>query len=156
MRDIILLRHAKAMASAPDGTDRARPLSSRGEREARAAAEWLAAHGAAPGRVLCSPAQRTMSTCEHVRQALDGPPVRFEPDIYEATPGQLIGLLEASADVDQVLLVGHNPGLEHLVALLVEGRSQDYRGMPPAAIAWLEFDGPLEPGNGRLKAFWSP
>jgi hypothetical protein len=42
------------------------------------------------------------------------------------------------------------------VALLVEGRSQEYRGMPPAALAWLRLDGPLEPGNARLHAFWSP
>lgn len=156
MRELILLRHAKAMSSAPDGSDRSRPLSSRGEDEARAAAEWLASHGARPDRILCSPAHRTMATCEHVARRLESAAVSYEPGIYEATPGDLIALLDKHADAEKLLLIGHNPGLERLVALLVAGRSQDYRGMPPAAIAWLDLDTVLEPGCARLKAFWSP
>jgi phosphohistidine phosphatase SixA len=54
------------------------------------------------------------------------------------------------------MLVGHNPGIERLVALLVEGRSDDFRGMPPGALAVLHLDGTLEPGNARLDVFWSP
>jgi phosphohistidine phosphatase SixA len=55
-----------------------------------------------------------------------------------------------------VLLVGHNPGIERLVALLVEGRSDEFRGMPPAGLAVLHLGGALEPGSARLGAFWSP
>lgn len=156
MRELILLRHAKAMQSAPDGSDRSRPLSQRGEREAREAARWLADHHARPDLVLCSPAHRTMATCDAARAALDTPPVHYEPGIYEATPGELIALLDRHGEAERVLLVGHNPGLESLLALLLTGRSQDHRGMPPAAIAWIELEPPLEPGCGRLKAFWSP
>ena len=53
--------------------------------------------------------------------------------------------------------MGHNPGLETLVALLATGQSGDFRGMPPAGVAWFELaGGALEPGAGTLKAFWSP
>jgi len=56
-----------------------------------------------------------------------------------------------------VLLVGHNPGMEQLLALLTEGRSAGARGMSPAALAWIELaDDVLEPGHGRLRALWSP
>ena len=156
MRQIILLRHAEAIASAADGDDRARPLSERGQRQAQAAAEWLAAHDAAPKQVLCSPAQRTLMTCKPVSQALGAPPLCLEPTIYQATPGQLIGLLQTHSDAEQILMVGHNPGLQHLLALLVGSRSQDCRSMPPAALAWLDIDDALEPSKGRLQAFWSP
>lgn len=157
MRELILLRHAKAMSSSPDGSDVARPLSHRGEREARAAGEWLGKHHARPDRVLCSPAERTRATCTGVLTGLGPLPVRYEPDIYEATPGRLIALLDTHADADCALLIGHNPGLEQLVALLIQGTSSDYRGMRPAALAWIELDDELlEPGRGRLKAFWAP
>jgi phosphatidylserine/phosphatidylglycerophosphate/cardiolipin synthase-like enzyme len=62
----------------------------------------------------------------------------------------------AQDDAGTVMLVGHNPGIERLVALLVEGRSDDFRGMPPGALAVLHLNGSLEPGNARLDAFWSP
>jgi phosphohistidine phosphatase SixA len=77
-------------------------------------------------------------------------------EIYNATPGELLALLDQHDDVNTVMLVGHNPGIERLVALLVEGRSDEFRGMPPAGLAVLHLDGPLEPGSARLDAFWSP
>jgi phosphohistidine phosphatase SixA len=156
MHELILLRHAETMSSAPDGSDHARPLSAHGEAEARAAGRWLAEHGAAPGRVLCSPAQRTLMTAREALPALDPCPLLYVPEIYDATPGDLLELLDRNDDAEQVLLIGHNPGIERLVALLVEGRSQEYRGMPPAALAWLHLDDSLEPGTARVHAFWSP
>ena len=77
-------------------------------------------------------------------------------EIYEATPGELLALLDEHANVDTVMLVGHNPGIDRLVALMVEGRSDEFRGMPPGGLAVLHLNGPLEPGNARLDAFWSP
>jgi phosphohistidine phosphatase len=71
-------------------------------------------------------------------------------------PGELLTLLDQHSDAETVMLVGHNPGIERLVALLVEGRSDEFRGMPPGALAVLHLNGALEPGNARLDAFWSP
>ncbi|MCE5202613.1 MAG: histidine phosphatase family protein [Mizugakiibacter sp.] len=156
MREVILVRHAEAMQAAADGSDRERPLSVRGESEATAAGRWLLARGAHPAHVLCSPARRAQMTVERVLATLGPLRPHYEPAIYDATPGELLVLLDALPDAAQAMLVGHNPGLERLVALLVSGRSVDYRGMPPAAIAWIRLDGALEPGAGRLHAFWSP
>lgn len=156
MHELILLRHAEAMSASPDGSDGARPLSVHGENEASAAGNWLAQHGARPELVLCSPARRTADTAQRVIAALGDVPLRCASDIYEATPGELIGLLDPHRHLQQVLLIGHNPGLEQLVGLLVEGRSEEHRGLPPAGVAWITLAGPLEPGSGRMKAFWSP
>lgn len=158
MRELLLLRHAEAMAAGPNGRDSERPLSMHGEAQARAAGTWLAEHGAAPDALLCSPARRAQMTADAAARALRVPAPLFLPAIYHATPGELLSLIETHAPAArQILLVGHNPGLEQLLALLTEGRSADGRGMSPATVAWLEFDGDaLEPGAARLRALWSP
>jgi phosphohistidine phosphatase SixA len=157
MHELILLRHAEAQPAPPGGEDAVRRLSGRGEQEARAAGAWLKAHGVKPDRVLCSPSERTCATAQLTLAALNkAPNVETFPEIYNATPGELLALLDQHGDAKTLMLVGHNPGIERLVALLVEGRSDEFRGMPPAGLAVLHLDGALEPGNARLDAFWSP
>ncbi len=156
-RDIILLRHAHAENASPGQDDLARVLSLRGEAEADAAGAWLEAHAVAPDRVLCSPAARAKETCERVLGVIGYADLRSESRIYDATPGDLIRVLDDHADAASVLLVGHNPGLENLVALLTEGASDSGRGMPPAAVAWLALaDGRIEPGAASVRHFWWP
>ena len=153
MHELILLRHAEAEASKDGKDDRERKLTEHGKNEARAAGEWLASHGITYDRILCSPAERTRETAA---LALGQVEPSYETSIYDATPGDLYDLLDKQSDVERVVLVGHNPGIEQLVAFLVEGRSEDYRGMPPGGMARLVFDGPLEPGKATLETFWSP
>jgi phosphohistidine phosphatase SixA len=157
MRELLLLRHAEAMSAGPDTRDIERPLSVHGERQARAAGTWLAGQ-AAPDALLCSPARRAQMTFDALARSLPVRPPLFLPGIYEATPGDLLTLLETHAGAArQVLLIGHNPGLEQLLALLTEGRSAGARGLAPATLAWVEFAGDaFEPGGGRLRALWSP
>jgi phosphohistidine phosphatase SixA len=157
VREIILLRHAHADPAMAGEDDMARVLSLRGEAEADAAGAWLKRHGAAPQRVLFSPAARARETCERVLASLGYADLRSEARIYEATPATLIRVLDEHAEAGSTLLVGHNPGLENLVALLTEGASDSGRGMPPAGIAWLSLpDGALEPGTSRVRHFWWP
>jgi phosphohistidine phosphatase SixA len=157
MQELILLRHAEAVPIETAGDDQQRPLSARGEKEAQAAGLWLSAHGIRPERVLCSPTRRTDETTRLALAAIDAAPVpQMADEIYDASPGELLALLDQHGDAGTVMLVGHNPGIERLVALLVEGRSDEFRGMPPGALAVLHLNGTLEPGNARLDAFWSP
>jgi phosphohistidine phosphatase len=145
-RELILLRHAHAESLKAGEDDAQRILSPRGIVEAEDAGHWLVEHKALPARVLCSPARRTKQTLAPT----------MEPRIYEATAGELIALIDEHIDSERLLMVGHNPGFETLAALLTTGQSGDFRGMPPAGIAWIEIDGAVEPGAGRLKAFWAP
>lgn len=160
MRTLILLRHAHAEGPLAGQADIDRPLSDVGEREAREAGQWLRGHAEPPQRVLVSPARRTRQTWEIAGAEFGTIPAaeQLEPAIYDATPGTLMELLDAPADAASVWLVGHNPGLEQLVALLASGQSGDYRGMPPAGIARLRFapDAAMEPGSGTLLDFWWP
>ena len=158
MRELILLRHAHAEPAAADQVDLDRPLSSEGLAEAEAAGRWLKEHQLVPDRVLCSPSRRTRETMEAVLAAVGYVDQRLDDGVYDASPGSLMTLVDQHRDVDRLLLVGHNPGLERLSALLHTGQSTDFRGMPPGAIAVLRLDadGELEPGVATLSEFWWP
>ncbi|UNK42713.1 histidine phosphatase family protein [Luteimonas sp. S4-F44] len=158
MRELILLRHAHADPALPGQADIDRPLSAEGLAEAEAAGRWLRDKTLIPDCVLCSPARRTRETLEAVLGVVGYVDQRLEPAIYEAMPGTLAGLVDEHREVGRLLLVGHNPGLERLAALLHSGQSGDYRGMPPGGIAVLSLrdDAAVEPGVADLSAFWWP
>jgi phosphohistidine phosphatase len=156
-RNWVLLRHGKAEGQSASGRDIDRVLSSEGVSEVEAAAQWLQERVNGRGvRLVTSPAARAEGTARIIAEAL-GTDVRRVDDVYEATPGALMSVLNDAGDAGITVLVGHNPGIEQAVALLSEGRTDDYRGVPTAAIAWFDVpDGLVEPGSARLAAFWSP
>src|SRR5688500_6183641 len=158
MRDLILLRHAHAEPAAEGQADIDRPLSSEGQAEAEAAGRWLRDKGLVPDRVLCSPSRRTRETLEAVLAAIGYVDQRLEDSLFDAEPGTLAELADRHREVDRLMLVGHNPGLEQLAALMHSGQSGDYRGMPPGGIAVLRLpaDAAIEPGVASLVAFWWP
>ena len=158
MRELILLRHAHAEPAVSGQADLDRPLSPVGLAEAEAAGKWLKENNLLPDCVLCSPSRRTRETLEAMMTAIGYVEKRLEDRIYEATPGTLAALVDERRDLDRVLIVGHNPGLEQLVALMTDGTSSDYRGMPPGGVAVLGFprEASIEPGVASLNAFWWP
>ena len=158
MRELILLRHAHAESPVPGQADADRPLSIQGQAEAEAAGRWLKDHGHVPDRIVCSTARRARETCAGAMAALGYVEQREDERIYDATPGQLMQVADDHRDIARVLLIGHNPGFEQVVALLSSGQSGDFRGMPAGGIAVLTMpaDAVLEPGVAHLAAFWWP
>lgn len=157
MRQLILLRHAHAESAASGQDDLERPLSETGLAEARAAGDWLREHGLQPDRVLSSSALRTRQTLTALGD-IGAAEVHEDASIYAASPGILVALADANRDAERLLLVGHNPGLEQLAALMHSGQTGDYRGMPPGGVAVLTMpvDVNIEPGIATLSAFWWP
>jgi phosphohistidine phosphatase len=158
MRELILLRHAHAEAAGAGQSDLDRPLSRQGLAESEAAGRWLKEHGYLPDRVLVSPSRRTRETLEEVLRQVGYVEQRQDQRIYDATPGTLMQVADELRDIARVMLVGHNPGLEQMAALLSSGQSGEFRGMPAGAIAVLHLpaDAMLEPGVAKLAAFWWP
>ena len=154
-RELLILRHAHAEPQAPGGTDFERPLSAKGRDEATAVRTWMQRQKLAAARVLSSPAARAKSTAE---LAFPDAKTTLVPQIYEALPGDLMAVIDEQAGEGLTVLVGHNPGLEQFVALLAEGRSEDFRGLPTAGVAHLMLpaSGAIEPGSARIQTFWWP
>ncbi|MFI0091959.1 SixA phosphatase family protein [Streptomyces bobili] len=164
-RTIVLFRHAKA--DWPQVTDHERPLADRGRQDAAVAGRKLTDSGIAVDLALCSTATRTRETWKlAVHELPHRPKTVYEERIYEASPGELIALLnEVPDEVRNLVLVGHNPGIEGLAEVLSGTAEEDARermtrrGFPAAAFAVLTFDGSwksLEPGRAALVDYWAP
>ncbi|WAZ20785.1 histidine phosphatase family protein [Streptomyces cinnabarinus] len=164
-RRIVLFRHAKA--DWPQVTDHERPLADRGRMDAAVAGRKLADTGIAFDLALCSTATRTRETWKlAVHEFQHRPKTVYEERIYEASPGELIAVLnETPDDVRDVVLIGHNPGVHGLTDILsgeAEGDAQvrlNRRGFPAAAFALLTHSGSwksLEPGVATLVDYWAP
>ncbi len=158
MRELILLRHAHAEPAQAGQADLDRPLSAAGQVEADAAGHWLKAKRLLPDRALCSPARRARETLEAVLAVIGDVERSLDEGIYEASSGTLAALADQHREVGRLLLVGHNPGMERLAALMHSGQSGDYRGMPPGGIAVLRLpaEAAIEPGIATLSEFWWP
>jgi phosphohistidine phosphatase SixA len=158
MRELILLRHAHAEPAGLGQDDIDRALSRQGLAEAEAAGAWLKAHSLHPDRILCSPARRTRETLEQVLRATGFVEQRQDARIYDATPGTLMQIADDHRECTSLMLIGHNPGMEHLVALLTSGQSGDFRGLPAAGLVVLHIpaDAEFEPGIASLEHFWWP
>ncbi|MBB5933724.1 SixA phosphatase family protein [Streptomyces zagrosensis] len=165
LRRIVIVRHAKAEWA--EEADHERPLAERGRRDAPVAGRWLASAGITPELTLCSSAVRTRETWKlMVHELPQRPKTVYEDRMYEASLGELIALInETSDDVNDLLLVGHNPSVHALADALAGDAEGDALarmargGFPTAAIAVLTFQGSwksVEHGAGRLTAYWSP
>lgn len=134
--DLILWRHAEARDAEPGEDDAARALTPRGERQAKRMAEWLNRFLPESTRVLVSPALRTRQTVEplsrktHVVAAL----------APGATAAQLLAAAHWPDAPEPVLLVGHQPVLGEVVALLLGGEAAAQAGswaVRKGAVWWL-------------------
>jgi phosphohistidine phosphatase len=135
-RHLVLLRHAKS--AWPYGVrDLRRPLAKRGRRDAVAVGCWLHDHVPRLDAVVCSPAERARQTWTLVAAELDDPPpARYDERVYGATATQLLALVRTLPDdVGTALLVGHNPDLQELAALLT-GHEVEMKTSSIAVLAW--------------------
>src|SRR3546814_4028225 len=78
-------------------------------------------------QVTASPAARVKETLESVETGYGAPlEPHFDRRIYLASAETLLDVIHDTPDnADTLLLVGHNPGLEELVLLLVHDREED-------------------------------
>ncbi|OHC69846.1 MAG: histidine phosphatase family protein [Rhodocyclales bacterium RIFCSPLOWO2_02_FULL_63_24] len=120
--DLILWRHAEAEEGEATTPDHKRRLTARGEMQAKQMARWLHQHLPRKRKVLVSPAERTQQTAH----ALELP--------YEIEPKLGIGasatdVLKAAGWPDHngaVLIIGHQPTLGRVAALLLGGEEADW------------------------------
>lgn len=119
--DLRLWRHGDAMSGKLNPN---RPLTERGRQRARRVATWLRAHPPEELRVLGSPAARA-----HHRRRL-GTAFRI---LRLVGPDAVIADVIATSNWPDkggaVLVVGHQPALGRLAALLLSGREADWAFM---------------------------
>ncbi len=165
MKRLLFLRHAKAVQGAPRG-DHDRDLAPRGVRDAGWAGAAIEDAGWQPDVALVSDARRTRRTFDLLADAARTPPrLRLEPRLYDASPETILtAIARTEADVDCLLVIGHNPGIAEAARRLARrgGDTAGARlaqGYPTASLAVIDLEaaawGEVTAG-GTLVEFLSP
>ena len=164
---LLLMRHAKSDWSDGGISDFDRPLNARGVRDAPRMAGEVLRRGLLPDLLLVSAARRAFMTGELVmqswREALDAggasstlvlPQVTVLRELYHSGPETVLECIAAARAPHQrrIMVIAHNPGLEETVEHLCYAESR----MPTAAIAVLESDEPITPGESELLLVLTP
>ena len=117
--DLLLWRHAEA----EDGEDDLkRRLTERGRKQARIMAKWIGEHQPRDFRIIVSPAVRTLQTAEALK-------LPFETILTIGPDAGVDDLIAACGWPDAsgaVLVVGHQPVLGRLAALLLAGQEAEW------------------------------
>jgi phosphohistidine phosphatase len=158
-KTLMLLRHAKSSWKDPGCSDHDRPLNKRGKQAAPRMGQLLRQRKIVPDRVISSTAVRARATAQAVAEAsgYEGK-VQLSPELYLAAPASYIDVLRSiGGDPQRVLAVGHNPGIESLLAHLT---GQEL-AMPTAALAVISvaiegWDELSVHAAGELVGFWRP
>lgn len=148
MKQLVIMRHAKAEKTAPSKEDFDRRLAPRGLEEAAEVAQMLKRYGVKPDFALVSAAARTQGTFEQVKGVLGDIPALVTKDLYNADSQKLRQAVEQHEDDGAcVLVIAHNPGVQYLVAdYLNEGAASPddiarvARGYPTAAATVFAVD----------------
>ena len=159
MKTLLLLRHAKSSWSQEDQRDHDRSLNARGKRDAPHIGQLLKTQGIIPDLILSSTAKRALKTTQRVVAGGElAAPVEELREFYLAPPATYIEVLQQqNGDVECILVVGHNPGIEELSHQLTEQAKR----FPTGALAQVELDidqwGELSLDSpGSLRNIWYP
>jgi phosphohistidine phosphatase len=159
-----VMRHAKSDWYSGEQEDFLRPLSERGIRDARRMGRWMAEQDRLPEWIVCSPARRTRESLalfgEGAKVELSGR-TEWVDALYGGSLEAILKVLGTQNRRQDLLLLGHNPGVEELIRYLVAElpRSRINKLFPTGAIYILEtacrFD-KLERGCASVVAHQRP
>ncbi len=122
MKRLILMRHAEAQPDHLFKVDRDRTLSGIGLKQVDSMGQKLHQKFGGVDYVLCSNARRTRQTFDGVKKHLpSNVEVSFEDKLYGAAAHLLLERLRRIEDRYQnVLVLGHNPGLQQFLNAVIE------------------------------------
>jgi phosphohistidine phosphatase len=127
--DLLLWRHAEAEEGA---IDLKRRLTVRGNKQAQHIAAWLRERLPKDLRILVSPAVRTQQTAEAL-----GLPFETSAKLSPSSGvADIIGATDWPNGSGAVLVVGHQPALGRLAALLLSGQEADWT-IKKGAVWWF-------------------
>jgi len=138
--DLILWRHAEAEPGHEGLPDLERALTSKGQKQAKRMGKWLDSQLPESCRILVSPAVRTVQTAEGLGR-------KYKTHAELAPGAQPEAILQAAnwpAGRETVVIVGHQPTLGQVAALLLTGEPLDWE-MKKAGAWWFVQRDPDEP-----------
>jgi phosphohistidine phosphatase len=135
--ELILWRHAEAAEASAGQPDLKRRLTSRGEKQARRVARWLGERQPKHLRILVSPAVR----CQQTAHALALPFDVVNEIGTSASAAELFSIAWSTSSSPRdtaVMLVGHQPTLGRVAALILTGQEADWN-VRKGALWWFSI-----------------
>jgi phosphohistidine phosphatase len=146
--ELILWRHAEAEPGEPD---EGRALTAKGHKQAWKMAEWLDQTLPNTCKILVSPTRRTVQTAEAL-----GRKFKIHPGLApDATAESILGIVNWPEGREPVLIVGHQPTLGRVAALILTGTVQDWTIRKSAAL-WIGQKDRGDVSTTYLKAVMAP
>jgi phosphohistidine phosphatase len=151
--DLYLIRHADAVSLGEGGvaSDEERPLSGKGQNQAKALAESLQRQGVRLSKVLTSPLVRARQTAEGMLASWNGPRpelvlcAELEPGFQPKRLARRLNDLKA----DSIALVGHQPDMSAWAAWLI-GSNKAQVDFAKAGTAYIACAAEARKGGGTL------
>lgn len=133
MKTLLLMRHAKSSWKDSKLADHERTLKKRGHKDANNVAKVIKKKELVPDLIISSSAVRALDTAKILIEKLDYKGEFIVHDVlYMAEPATYIEkIIQTPDEVNRLLVVGHNPGLESLVQIL----GDKIGSMPSGALA---------------------
>jgi phosphohistidine phosphatase len=157
MTEIYVVRHGIAVPSEGEIPDALRPLTSKGRRRFRRTARTFARLGRKLDLILTSPLVRAVQTAEILVGAVKDVEVAVleELDPKSGIERLLDAVARRANDLRAVALVGHEPQLSGLVAVLAGLRANEVQ-LSKGAIVRLDLADALAPGSADLRWTLNP
>jgi phosphohistidine phosphatase len=113
-----LLRHAKTNPNSASGLDFDRELMPRGYEQLQEFKAFYAQKPFQVGHILCSSAVRTRQTLEEIKGLFPDVPVTFIDELYLASSGEMLQIINQLQCAEDLLVIGHNEGISELASEL--------------------------------------
>ena len=159
MKNLLLMRHGKSSWKDDSLEDHERPLKKRGRRDSKLIAKVLNKQNLIPDLILSSSATRAKETAEIVAENLKKKTnILFIKELYMGEPQDYLNALsEISDDVESVMIVAHNPGLEAYLQIIDgEIESVPTAGLGHLVLAVDHWKDVSFETMGDLVGFWRP
>jgi phosphohistidine phosphatase len=131
MKRLILMRHAKAEQGNFETSDFNRKLADKGKIDANSAAKVLKTHLQKIDLIVTSSSKRTAKTAKIVAENfdIDKKEIVFVDELYEAETNAYIHVIRNLSDLvaNTVLLVGHNPTIGAMAAIMSDFKIQEFK-----------------------------
>lgn len=157
--ECILFRHGIAIEPREwKGTEEDRPLTDKGKKRTRQAAQGLAFLGCRPTHLFTSPFVRAYDTARIIRAAVCPRLTieRREELAIGTRPEHLVAFLRTLPSDAVALCVGHEPLLGEVVSLILCGHVLSTFPLKKAGAACLELTNGVKPGQARLRWWLQP
>jgi len=153
--DLYLIRHADAAPLGEGGVteDENRPLTKKGEEQAKRLASGFQAKGIRVGIVLTSPLLRARQTAERMLQEWPdhAPELRICEELAPGGKRRKLSRFLGELGSDKVALVGHQPDLGEFAAWLI-GSKKAQLDLAKAGVGYVSCED--KPGKQRGRLLW--